>query len=152
MFRDLASSKRLQGRFKDQLKSSLTQANIDHVAWETIPANRPSWCRTIRGRAETFEPIRRYENYLRRVVRRTEIAQTTHYPHSSVILAHDSEQAEASQAPEEEKGIKRKDEHADSRMRASAYYKAIYFHTYTNRHFSVNGLVLVNTLLRYIII
>lgn len=62
LFRDLASSERLEGRFKDQLKLSLTQANIDYVAWETIAANRPSCRRIIRERAETFESIRRDES------------------------------------------------------------------------------------------
>lgn len=39
------ATRRPKHRFRDQLKTSLAQANIDNEAWETVVTNRPSWVR-----------------------------------------------------------------------------------------------------------
>lgn len=82
LFGEFASAKMLRGdpngSFKEQLKSSLTQAKINPETRETIAANRPSWRRNSQGGNETFEITRQHEEKLRRAVRRVPTPPNTH--------------------------------------------------------------------------
>jgi len=48
-------------RYKDQLKQTLLETNINVRTWETITQDCPLWRRTVREGSDHFERMRREE-------------------------------------------------------------------------------------------
>ena len=97
LFGELAIGTRPRGRpklrYRDQLKSTLVAADIDHGSWEETARDRTAWRRAIRDGASTIENNRIQKEEERRRARKDRLRQpppqpTIPCPHCRRFFVH----------------------------------------------------------------